>query len=1612
MNSSAELTAHSLPAVAFAEYASTSLFRPPDKIYCELGHALAARAQAQADDGKVEKAQKLYGEASYAFQEALRWSPDSAALHFYTAQVRQQLGRSAAALQSYIEATACAPQLATLILPHAHHLLTPDLARELPDPVQRWQALLNEASGGAEPIANWAALHSFTGRVHLYKGQYQTAADHYRQALQAGDESVYAFEGLGEALWGLANATHQDPILAEAAKHLQQAVEIAALRGDDRRRAKTRLKLGRILIKQARYDEARATIEAGLNLDLNLDADLHVALGDCLLGQGQAETALAHAEQAIAGAQGQATRLDALILRAAAHLALENWSEAAEAARAAQDVDITRLEAVCIRAEALVRGQADVEQGVRLLQYYLRERPGDVTAHRLLIDTMEERNYPAAAIAGAIQVAMRVAPPEEQARLAQALARHHVDARRPASAILALAGLAPASAQGMQAEREQLLAAAGQLSAAESLDALQDRPDDIVAALNVLAARGLLDPSPVWQRIEGDALARLGRAADALKSYELGLSQAPDDSVLLERRAALLDETENAPAAAAAWRQVVQQKPDSAPDLVRLAKACYRAGAYEDALAAVEKAMAPTTSGAIDAIQCLELKAGILTALQRPAQEVAAAYRQAGEQSQWKAEWEASIVLLRKSLALDATFAATYWMLAEGLSMRASALNQPTERTQREALWREALANWEKGAAQTLPDADNAWAYLTRALLTEIPLPSPEAGTAATLAWQAVAFTERALLRGPAAYRFAFAARFHRTLGNLDNVRVALEQAEEWNANDTQVLVEQLIDRANAGDGERAQRLVAQYRSQDPGVWVDGVEAFVLGQEEQYQQAINILDRLVVKVPSDEWYHQQRALCQAQLGHTESALESCRVIRHLPGIREDKSRQGIYAWASFLTSLFDPQQADLAAEGRSIWQSLLDDPYRTDPTADDYVRRLLGQCLLTLNEVDAGRELLFMGIEGVTNQRELRELLLFDFVVLQRQLPTRPGMTEAQLAAVDAVLTEARSQINQRLEQAPVSPDPEAELTAVLSAYDDNRIEWPWLGAQASLGRLFAHRKRWAEAAEAFRRLGGVSQAAGGAVPLFPEYRQGLSLAVEQMQAEASQLEEQGELGSAAQKYSSALSYLKPLGDIEKQRILVQRLGDLLLRSEHLKEALGSYEELLRLAADPAQQIEAKARLALVCFQLGDHTQFRSFVHDVLDQLVSSDAGHPGRQLGEVCQGLLPDSDVYWRLDAEFARWLADGQTAPELRGALAEARQGLTGYLSRQYRMDPAAATWLPPAVTPLAVEIGAGLLALLPADIPYQEWPLFKQHIPAMRERLEAATGVSAPGLRLRGNEADLPANSYIISLDEVPLVLGSVDLDRAYCLAPAERLIELGVPPEARQEARRPLTGEAGYWIAQDHWSAVEAASIELWTDPFLYVLDHVDAVLRSRLGDLVGITEVEYLTDTWSRETDGAALIKAALPDPTARRRFARLLRALVAEGVPLVNWRAILQSVIDSGLPHDDLHEPLAAVRLALRAQLPGNAPPARHVSLPAELEKTIETWLERQNGKRFLAIAPEDTQEFLAGVRSLVDGARRDQVLVVRSSELRPFVRRVVELEFPYLMVLAEQEVL
>src|SRR5204862_7310526 len=120
--------------------------------------------------------------------------------------------------------------------------------------------------------------------------------------------------------------------------------------------------------------------------------------------------------------------------------------------------------------------------------------------------------------------------------------------------------------------------------------------------------------------------------------------------------------------------------------------------------------------------------------------------------------------------------------------------------------------------------------------------------------------------------------------------------------------------------------------------------------------------------------------------------------------------------------------------------------------------------------------------------------------------------------------------------------------------------------------------------------------------------------------------------------------------------------------------------------------------------------------------------------------------------------------------------------------------------------------------------------------------------------------------------------------------------------------------------------------------------------------------------------------------------------------------AILEAFRDSG--HGaDLWKMLRAVRARLRPILAGNAPGTERLVLPEAVEASLLAALTGEGDKRCLAPTPEDTQEALAQIRNMVDG-RHAAALVAQSADLRPHLRRLTALEFPYLAVLAAEELL
>jgi flagellar biosynthesis component FlhA len=290
--------------------------------------------------------------------------------------------------------------------------------------------------------------------------------------------------------------------------------------------------------------------------------------------------------------------------------------------------------------------------------------------------------------------------------------------------------------------------------------------------------------------------------------------------------------------------------------------------------------------------------------------------------------------------------------------------------------------------------------------------------------------------------------------------------------------------------------------------------------------------------------------------------------------------------------------------------------------------------------------------------------------------------------------------------------------------------------------------------------------------------------------------------------------------------------------------------------------------------------------------------------------------------------------------------------------------------------------------------------------------------PGIRVRGSSA-LGRADYAMLLNENPLPLenGSVHLDKRYCAAPPVQLQAMGIPKDDFVEAANPLTGAPGCWVAREHWNKLAQAGFDLWTEPLVFVNYHLEAMLRRNLSDSLDVDEVEALLEEWQKTVRGKELIEVVLVDSSARLHFARLLRALTRQRVPIVQGEEILGAIQDIRLSADTLPIILRAVRLRLRALLPGNSAEVRRAWLPQEWEDRGASWLRREGAETKFAAPPDQLHEFLLSIRSLItselsDPTVTDLALVMCNWELTPYVRRLIEFEFPNLMVLSQEELL
>ena len=328
-------------------------------------------------------------------------------------------------------------------------------------------------------------------------------------------------------------------------------------------------------------------------------------------------------------------------------------------------------------------------------------------------------------------------------------------------------------------------------------------------------------------------------------------------------------------------------------------------------------------------------------------------------------------------------------------------------------------------------------------------------------------------------------------------------------------------------------------------------------------------------------------------------------------------------------------------------------------------------------------------------------------------------------------------------------------------------------------------------------------------------------------------------------------------------------------------------------------------------------------------------------------------------------------------------------------------------PVVTPVALEVAADLVPLVDDTTGSN---FLNELIPMMRDGLFYELGVRYPGLRVRGNDGDMPPGSYIIMVNEIPLVMGTVDQNKCLVNDTPDRLRLLGIQAET---AQNPANGNTCGWISTEQRQIAEDAGLTTWDAPG-YIVLHLSAVLRKNASEFVGIQEVQNMLE--QLEQAFPALVKEVVPKAVSPFQLTDILRRLVEEEISVRDLRNILQALAEWGPVENDTVMLTEYVRAALKRYISHKYTRGQSTLivylLDPQIEETVRSSVQHTSSGSYLALEPEITQEILAAVRNEVGNLppSAQQPVVLTTMEIRRYFRKLVELEFPQLAVLSYQE--
>jgi len=245
------------------------------------------------------------------------------------------------------------------------------------------------------------------------------------------------------------------------------------------------------------------------------------------------------------------------------------------------------------------------------------------------------------------------------------------------------------------------------------------------------------------------------------------------------------------------------------------------------------------------------------------------------------------------------------------------------------------------------------------------------------------------------------------------------------------------------------------------------------------------------------------------------------------------------------------------------------------------------------------------------------------------------------------------------------------------------------------------------------------------------------------------------------------------------------------------------------------------------------------------------------------------------------------------------------------------------------LSLELGYGLVALVDER---KGAPLMAR-ITGIRRQLSRELGFVVPLVRVRDN-LSLGPNSYRITVAGVVVGEDECWPDDLLALDSGELIATV----EGRM-VKDPSFGLDAVWIRPEQRNDAVIAGYTV-VDGATVIATHLNQLIANSAADLFGMDEAQKLLD--ALKESAPQLVAGLTPQPLTLAQLAAACRALLAEGVPLKDFRRVAEAMIDASREGTDPVQLNEAVRQRIGALIVQTIVPVRMplpvVTFDAELE--------------------------------------------------------------------------